>query len=123
MAALKMVSSDRTEPLLKVSNLAKRYPVGDKWLQAFFDISFEIKRGQCLALVGESGCGKSSIAMSILKLVSPDSGVIEFEGTDLCQLEHKELQALRKSYGIVFQNPYSSLNPRLNVLRLVEEPF
>lgn len=123
MSVLNMNNNQQGTPLLKVRNLSKRYAVGKRWLQAFSDINFDIKKGQCLALVGESGCGKSSIAMSVLRLVDPDMGDIEFSGTNIGELKHDQLQALRKRYGIVFQNPYSALNPRMNVFKLVEEPL
>ncbi len=114
---------DTSTPVLRVRGLAKQYKVGKQMLQAFSDIDFDIQGGQCLALVGESGCGKSSIAMSILRLVEPDQGEVRFEGQELGQLSNAKMQHLRQKYGIVFQNPYSTLNPRMNVLQLVDEPL
>ncbi|MGF1718484.1 ABC transporter ATP-binding protein [Vibrio kyushuensis] len=110
-------------PTLKVDGLSKRYLVEGKPLQAFSDVEFTIKKGRCLALVGESGCGKSSIAMSVLHLIKPDSGRVEFDGVNLDTLTDSEMKTLRQHYGIVFQNPYSCLNPRLSVYKLVEEPL
>ncbi|GAM75266.1 oligopeptide transport ATP-binding protein oppF [Vibrio ishigakensis] len=112
-----------TPPLLKVTKLAKSYSVGGRRLQAFQDINLEVARGECVALVGESGCGKSSIAMTIMKLIDADEGKVAFLGHDLSSLSSKQLKQIRQEYGIVFQNPYSTLNPRLSVFKLLEEPL
>ncbi len=111
------------QPLLKVTDLAKSYSVGQQTLQAFQHINFDIQPGECVALVGESGCGKSSIAMTILKLIDADCGHIHFCGQDISVLKGRQLKQLRKEYSIVFQNPYSTLNPRLSVQKLLEEPL
>ncbi|MGF1695750.1 ABC transporter ATP-binding protein [Vibrio lamellibrachiae] len=115
--------SQSTPPILKVRHLSKRYLIEGKALQAFSDVEFDIEKGRCLALVGESGCGKSSIAMSVLHLIQPDSGSVEFDGVNLSTLTDSEMKTLRQHYGIVFQNPYSCLNPRMSVYKLIEEPL
>ncbi|UIP26735.1 ABC transporter ATP-binding protein [Photobacterium sp. TLY01] len=112
-----------TAPLLSVRGLGKQYWVGKQPLQAFSEVNFDIHRGQCVALVGESGCGKSSVAMSVLHLIEPDQGTVIFDGMDLAKVDRKSMKSLRQRFSIVFQNPYSSLNPRLNVFQLIEEPL
>lgn len=115
--------ADETAPLLSVRGLGKQYWVGKQPLQAFSDVDFDIRRGQCVALVGESGCGKSSVAMSVLHLIEPDQGTVIFDGMNLSRVDRKSMKSLRQRFSIVFQNPYSSLNPRLNIFQLIEEPL
>jgi oligopeptide/dipeptide ABC transporter ATP-binding protein len=120
-AAIQTQSSD----ILKVDDLYKYFPVEgtDKVLRAVDGVSFDIKRGETLGLVGESGCGKSTVGRCILRLYEPTSGRIEFETIDITALSAGELRRLRREMQIIFQDPYSSLDPRLNILSIVAEPL
>jgi len=112
--------------LISVKNLVKHFPVPGKHksiVHAVDDISFSIKKGKTLGLVGESGCGKSTIAKSIVRMHKPTSGSIFFESRDIAFLEKKDLHPYRKRMQMIFQDPYSSLNPRMTVLKLVAEPL
>lgn len=112
--------------LISVNNLVKYFPVPGKHnskVHAVDDISFSIKRGETLGLVGESGCGKSTVAKSIVRMHKPTSGSILFNDNDIAALKDKELGPYRKRMQIVFQDPYSSLNPRMTVLKLIAEPL
>src|SRR5207253_1548799 len=86
-------------------------------------VSLTIERGRSLAVVGESGSGKTTLAMSILGLVALDEGRIEVEGIDISSATRRDMMELRSRIGVVFQNPYSSLNPRLSALDIVAEPL
>ncbi len=117
-----------TSPLLRVRNLRKYFPVRGGilarpvgWVQAVEDVSFDIRSGETLALVGESGCGKTTVARSVLRLIEPTSGEIRYDGQDLITLGRRELRELRRRMQIVFQDPYSSLNPRLTVGDIIGE--
>ncbi|HAK45862.1 MAG TPA: peptide ABC transporter ATP-binding protein [Spirochaeta sp.] len=112
--------------LISVNNLVKHFPVPGRHnarVHAVDDVSFSIKRGETLGLVGESGCGKSTVAKSIVRMHKPTSGSIFFGEQDIAQLKERELNAYRKKMQMVFQDPYSSLNPRMTVLKLIAEPL
>ncbi len=117
--------------LLEVDNLAKHYPVRSGLIlakqiglvRAVDGVSFTLKRGETLALVGESGCGKSTTARLVLRLIEPTTGSVSFEGTDITKLEGATLKAFRRRAQIVFQDPYASLNPRLTVGQTIMEPL
>ena len=117
--------------LLEVSQLCKDFPIRKRVLRrgppetfrAVDDVSFEIAPGETLGLVGESGSGKSTTAYAILQLVKPTSGSVRFEGTELTALSSSELRPLRREMQIIFQDPYSSLDPRLTVAEIVAEPL
>jgi peptide/nickel transport system ATP-binding protein len=110
-------------PVLRVQNLAVRYSVGGKVLIAAEDISFEIPAGRTLALVGESGCGKSSVARAVMQLLPQAEGHIEIEGHDLKSLSASALKRLRPRFQMIFQDPISSLNPRRRIREILESPL
>ena len=115
-------------PLLSVKNLVKYFPIRrgifsrvKGFVKAVDDISFDIPNGKTLGLVGESGCGKTTAGRTILRLIDPTSGTIRFEGNDITKLTQKNLRPLRKNFQIIFQDPYSSLNPRMTVRSILAE--
>lgn len=111
-----------TVPLLVVKDLKKHYPLaGGKALRALDGVSFELDAGETLGVVGESGCGKSTLGRSILRLVPATSGQVDFKGKDIYALNQRQLRHLRKDMQIVFQDPYSSLNPRMTVGDIITE--
>jgi oligopeptide/dipeptide ABC transporter ATP-binding protein len=116
--------------LLEVRNLKKYFPVGKRLLvtggesvKAVDDVSFTIRRGETFGLVGESGCGKSTTGRCILRLIEPTSGEVWFDGQDLLSVGSNEMRGLRRDIQIIFQDPYSSLNPRMSVGQIVGEPL
>ena len=116
------------DPLLQVSGLQTWYPITQGmmrrrtgWIQAATDVAFEIAPGETLALVGESGCGKSTVGRSILRLENPQAGEVLFEGRDLLGLEAAELRAARQHVQIIFQDPMASLDPRMRIRDQVAE--
>lgn len=111
--------------LLQVRNLVKHFPVdnSDDVVQAVDDVSFDIIAGETLGLVGESGCGKSTVGRCLLRLHEPTSGEVLFEGKNIIGLPNREMQALRREMQIIFQDPYASLNPRLSIRSIVSEPL
>jgi len=115
------------EPILRVTDLVKEFRVRDLGrsavVHAVSGVSFHVQRGETLALVGESGCGKSTTGRCILRLVEPTSGAVQFQGTDLLQLDHGAMRKMRRNLQIVFQDPQASLHPRLTVRRLLAEPL
>ncbi|MGH3075716.1 MAG: ATP-binding cassette domain-containing protein, partial [Gaiellales bacterium] len=117
-------------PLLDVQGLRKEFPVRGGWLgraratvRAVDDVSFRIERGGTLGLVGESGCGKSTTARLVLRLLEPDGGRVVVDGADIFALAPAELRAVRRRMQIVFQDPYGSLNPRMSVPQTLAEPL
>ena len=110
--------------LLKVENLTKHFPVsGNKVVHAVDDVSFTIKKGKTLGLVGESGCGKSSCARTVIRIYEPTSGRIILDGTDITELSQKELLPHRRKMQMIFQDPYASLNARMTVQDIIAEPL
>jgi oligopeptide transport system ATP-binding protein len=116
--------------LLRVENLVKHFPINRGLLQrqvgavrAVDDISFDIRRGETLGLVGESGCGKSTTGRCILQLYHPTSGKVDFDGVDLVALKGEELRRTRRKMQMIFQDPYASLNPRMTVGDIIGEPL
>jgi oligopeptide/dipeptide ABC transporter ATP-binding protein len=119
-------------PLVDVRNLVKHYPGEREWLglgrpsrvvRAVDGVSFAITPGQTLGLVGESGCGKSTVARTILRLQEPTAGQVLIDGRDVFALGARDLRTLRRRMQIVFQDPYSSLNPRMTVRQTLREPL
>lgn len=115
-------------PLLKVSHLSKTFAVRSHFLKrdahgirAVNDVSFDIARGETLGVVGESGCGKTTMGRSILRLLEPTSGTVEFDGIDVAALRGANLRRMRRRMQVVFQDPFSSLNPRMTVGAAVKE--
>jgi oligopeptide/dipeptide ABC transporter ATP-binding protein len=122
--------TDAEAPLLYVTDLSRRFAVGREWpwqppalLHAVDGVSFELRRGEVLALVGESGCGKSTLAQTLIGLEAATSGQIHFEGRDITHLDARGLRALRRRIQMVFQDPYESLNPTMTVGEAVAEPL
>lgn len=120
-----------TAPLLEVNGLAKHYPVRKGLIlarqvgtvRAVDGVSFSLNRGETLALVGESGCGKSTTARLVLRLIEPSAGTLRFDGQDITGIGGAALRAMRRRMQIVFQDPYASLNPRLTVAETIAEPM
>ncbi|MBN9333105.1 ATP-binding cassette domain-containing protein, partial [Devosia sp.] len=109
-------------PLLSLRNLVKRFPGRNgRTVHAVENVSFDIRRGSTVGLVGESGSGKTTVGRSILRLVEPTGGEAIFDGTDIFALGSREMRAWRKRLQIVFQDPYSSLNPRMRIDAILGE--
>ncbi len=118
----------QNEDLLVVKNLVKYFPIRGGLLQrvvaqvkAVDDVSFSVRRGECLGLVGESGCGKTTVGRTILRLIPATGGQVYFEGKDLFALKRSEVKRLRRDMQIIFQDPYSSLDPRMPVGESIQE--
>lgn len=116
--------SNEPTPLLEVKNLTKHFPAahGQK-VHAVNGVSFKLERGETLGIVGESGCGKSSMGRTILKVHEPTSGQIIFDGVDITGLSNRKMFPYRKKMQMIFQDPYASLNPRFTVGEIIEEPM
>ncbi|WP_093672771.1 ABC transporter ATP-binding protein [Sporolactobacillus nakayamae] len=121
---------DQVKPLLQVKHLKKYYPIKKGvisktvgYVKAVDDVSFDIYPGETMGIVGESGCGKSTTGRSLVRLEDPTAGQIIFQGKDLANISHKEMRKLRTDLQIIFQDPYSSLNPRKRIGDLLAEPL
>ena len=117
-------------PILKVRDVKTHFPIKNsffgkprEWVKAVDGVSFDVRKGETLGLVGESGCGKTTLGRTLLRLIEPTSGTIEFDGAEITDLGHRELRHMRKNMQIIFQDPYSSLNPRLTVGAAIMEPM
>lgn len=109
------------DDILVVKNLKKYFPTPRGMLHAVDDVNFTIKRGETLGVVGESGCGKSTLGRTILKLHEPTSGEVYFEGKNIYELSPSEMKTMRRKMQIIFQDPFSSLNPRMTVFETIAE--
>jgi oligopeptide/dipeptide ABC transporter ATP-binding protein len=117
-------------PLLELIDVVKHFPLQSglfakphAWVQAVSGVSFSVRRGESFGLVGESGCGKTTVGRLVLRLIEPTSGRIEIDGQDISQLNRRDLVRLRRRMQIIFQDPYSSLDPRMTVEEIVTEPL
>ncbi len=112
-----------SDNLLEVRNLKKYFKTPKGMLHAVDDVSFTIERGKTLGIVGESGCGKSTTGRCIMRLIEPTSGQVIFDGVDLASLTNRQMRKARKDIQIIFQDPFSSLDPRQTVLQAIAEPI
>ncbi|MBT4761478.1 MAG: ABC transporter ATP-binding protein [Bdellovibrionaceae bacterium] len=122
--------TDDQEVILEIKNVSKHFTLKKnifgqptEWIKAVNDISFKVRKGRTLGLVGESGCGKTTLGRSIIRLVEPTSGEVIFNGQDLVQLSPREMKNVRKKLQIIFQDPYASLNPRMTIGSAIMEPM
>lgn len=115
----------KKQNLVRIKNLVKHFPVenSDDVVKAVDGVSFDILEGETLGLVGESGCGKSTVGRCVLRLIEPTSGEVWFDDKDVLALNKNELRPLRREMQIIFQDPYASLNPRLSILSIISEPL
>lgn len=116
--------------LLSVKNLTKTFTIksnrffeAPKYLKAVNDVSFDVYEGETLGIIGESGCGKSTLGKSLLRLINPTSGTIQYGDVSLLELPEKEIKRMRRDIQIIFQDPYSSLDPRKTAGNIIEEPM
>lgn len=125
-----IINTESEQPLLLIKDLKKYFPQSSgffsrekQFVKAIDGVNFHVEKGETLGIVGESGCGKSTTGNTILRLIEATEGEIVFEGQNILQLSEKEMQRVRKDIQMVFQDPFSSLNPRLRVFDIIAEPF
>src|SRR5678815_5125926 len=128
MSAAMTIPHASTSPLLSVHGLVKHFPITSGLfgkttgaVRAVDSVSFDVMPGETLGLVGESGCGKSTTGRMILRLIEPTAGTVEFDGINLVTLSNSEMRKLRRRIQVIFQDPFSSLNPRMTVGAIVRE--
>ncbi len=121
-------SESTVENLIEVQDLVKHFPVKggllqrvQGWVKAVDGVSFAIRRGETLGLVGESGCGKTTVGRTLLRLIEPTAGKVFFEGRNLTQLTAEEIKPLRREMQLIFQDPFSSLDPRSQIADVIGE--
>lgn len=112
-----------SDTILEVRGLKKYFSTPKGMLQAVDNVSFTVERGKTLGIVGESGCGKSTTGRAILRLIEPTAGEVFFEGRNIAELSKKEMRKLRKDMQIIFQDPFSSVDPRMSVGEIIAEPI
>jgi oligopeptide/dipeptide ABC transporter ATP-binding protein len=124
------MSASMTEAIVELEHVAKHFPVSQgvfsrsrARVHAVEDVTLTVRKGETLGIVGESGCGKSTTARLMLRLIDPTTGSIRFEGRDITGLSHRQLRPLRREMQMIFQDPYASLNPRKTVEQIVSQPF
>ncbi len=117
------MDQNTTTPLLEVRNLKKFFNTKQGLLKAVNNVSFEVKQGETLGIVGESGCGKSTTGRAILRLVEPTAGEVIFEGEDITAFRPDRVRAFRRDAQIIFQDPFASLDPRMSISEIIREPF
>jgi oligopeptide transport system ATP-binding protein len=121
--------ADQNKTLIQAVNLKKYFTVRNflgtskQSVKAVDNVTFDIKKGECFGLVGESGCGKSTLGRTLIRMYDPTEGQIIFDGTDISKLKHKQLLPYHKRMQIIFQDPYSALDPHQNVKEILEEPL
>lgn len=108
-------------PLISIKGLKKHYPAKKETLKAVDFFELDIQEGEMLGLVGESGCGKSTLGKTLLRLIEPTAGQVLFEGTNIFDLPHQKMKKMRRNIQILLQDPYASLNPRMNVQEIIGE--
>ncbi|HEU4434563.1 MAG TPA: dipeptide ABC transporter ATP-binding protein [Pyrinomonadaceae bacterium] len=125
VSELETPSATSGETLVSVRGLVKHFPVegSDDVVRAVDGVTFQIFAGETLGLVGESGCGKSTVGRCLLRLIEPTAGEVNFEGRDILALAKRELRQIRREMQIIFQDPYASLNPRMKIGDIVAEPL
>ena len=123
-----MSALNLNSPYFAIRKLTKHFPIRKGFLKrkegyvnAVDNISLEIEKGKTMGLVGESGCGKTTVGKSILQLITPTAGSVQYDGLELVGLERKELRRKRAEFQIIFQDPYSSLNPRMRIIDILKE--
>ncbi len=120
----KIPETQNGKPLIRIEHLKKYFTVrGRGELHAVDDVAFDIMPKETVGLVGESGCGKSTVGNVIMKLLEATSGKIELEGWDMLTMSSREMHEIRREIQIIFQDPYSSLNPKKTIRAILEEPF
>ncbi|WP_304770033.1 ATP-binding cassette domain-containing protein, partial [Ileibacterium valens] len=125
-----MAKKENAQKILEVKNVKKYFPLskgklkpGKPCVKAVDGISLDLYEGETLGLVGESGCGKSTLGRTIIRLYEPTDGEVIFKGEDIAKKSRKEMRKLREEIQFIFQDPYSSLNPRMNVFNILAEPL